>query len=65
MQQQIEGTGWQIDALVSELYGLTEEGVTVVAGMKNLNLWPVPDKMWAVSGFTRAKEAPHNGQQHF
>ncbi len=31
-QRQIEATDEQIDALVYELYGLTEEGVNVVEG---------------------------------
>ncbi len=32
---QINATGWQIDALVYELYRLTSEGITVVEGADN------------------------------
>ena len=34
-QQQIEATDRQIDALVSELYGLTEEEIAVVEGQNH------------------------------
>lgn len=30
LQRQIEATDWQIDALVYELYGLTEEEIRIV-----------------------------------
>jgi hypothetical protein len=30
LQRQIEATDWQIDALVYELYGLTEEEIGIV-----------------------------------
>jgi hypothetical protein len=32
LQRQIEATDWQIDALVYELYGLTEDEIKIVEG---------------------------------